>query len=54
METGQYLGMFIAEEEYGIAILRVKEILQFEAITRVPGTRPRSAGSSTCAAALCP
>src|SRR5574341_1266385 len=36
----QYLGLFIADEEYGIGILRVKEILQYEAITRVPGTPP--------------
>ena len=40
-ERGQYLGLFIGEEEYAIGILRVREILQFESITRVPGT-PRS------------
>ena len=40
-EQGQYLGLFIGEEEYAIGILRVREILQFESITRVPGT-PRS------------
>jgi purine-binding chemotaxis protein CheW len=41
---GQYLGLFIGGEEYAIGILRVKEILQFEAITRVPGTPPSIRG----------
>ena len=36
-EQGQYLGLYIGEEEYAIGILRVREILQFESITRVPG-----------------
>jgi len=37
-EQGQYLGFFSGDEEYAISVLRVKEILQYEAITRVPGT----------------
>lgn len=41
---GQYLGLFIGGEEYAIGILRVKEILQFEALTRVPGTPPSIRG----------
>jgi purine-binding chemotaxis protein CheW len=36
-EQGQYLGMYVGEEEYGIEILRVREILQYDAITHVPG-----------------
>jgi purine-binding chemotaxis protein CheW len=36
-EHTQYLGLFIAGEEYGIGVLRVKEILQYETITRVHG-----------------
>lgn len=36
-QRSQYLGLFIAGEEYGIGILRVKEILQYETITRVHG-----------------
>ena len=40
-EQGQYLGFFIGEEEYAIGILRVREILQFESMTRVPGTPPQ-------------
>jgi purine-binding chemotaxis protein CheW len=34
----QYLSFFIAEEEYGIGILRVKEIIRYDTITRVPAT----------------
>jgi purine-binding chemotaxis protein CheW len=33
----QYLSFFIAEEEYGVGILRVKEIVEWMAVTRVPG-----------------
>ena len=37
----QYLSFSLAGSEYGIPILKVKEILQYETITRVPST-PRS------------
>lgn len=37
---GQYLGLFIGGEEYAIGILRVKEILQLDALTRIPGAPP--------------
>lgn len=37
----QYLSFTLAGVEYGVGILKVREILQFEAITRVPST-PRS------------
>jgi purine-binding chemotaxis protein CheW len=37
----QYLGFHVAEEEYAIGILRVREILEYDTATRVPGT-PRS------------
>jgi purine-binding chemotaxis protein CheW len=43
-QQGQYLGFFSGEEEYAISILRVKEILQYETITRVPGTPPSIRG----------
>ncbi len=33
----QYLTFFVRTEEYAVGILRVKEILEYEAITRVPG-----------------
>lgn len=37
----QYLSFTLAGVEYGVGILKVREILQFEEITRVPST-PRS------------
>jgi purine-binding chemotaxis protein CheW len=37
----QYLGFHVAGEEYAIGILRVREILEYETATQVPGT-PRS------------
>ncbi len=37
-EPEQYLGFCIAEEEYAIGILRVREILEYDTVTRVPGT----------------
>jgi len=33
----QYLTFFIRAEEYAVGILRVKEILEYETVTRVPG-----------------
>ena len=35
---GKYLTFFLGEEEYGIGILRVQEIIGLQAITRVPRT----------------
>src|SRR5262249_42486337 len=40
-EQAQYLGFFVAEAEYAIGILRVREILEYDTVTRVPST-PRS------------
>jgi purine-binding chemotaxis protein CheW len=34
----QFLGFTVGGVDYGISILKVKEILQYEAITRVPST----------------
>ena len=34
----QHLTFFIRGEEYAVGILRVKEIIEFESATRVPGT----------------
>ena len=36
MTTEQYLTFFIHGEEYAVGILRVKEIIEFESVTRVP------------------
>jgi purine-binding chemotaxis protein CheW len=33
----QHLTFFIRSEEYAVGILRVKEMLEYEAVTRVPG-----------------
>jgi purine-binding chemotaxis protein CheW len=40
-QRAQYLSFSLAGSEYGVGILKVKEILQYEEITRVPST-PRS------------
>jgi purine-binding chemotaxis protein CheW len=37
-DAPQYLGFYIGGEEYAIGILRVKEILEYDTITKVPGT----------------
>lgn len=34
----QYLTFFLGDEEYAIGILRVKEIIQYDVLTRVPRT----------------
>ena len=43
-DQAQYLGFHIAEEEYAIGILRVREILEFDTVTRVPTTPPSIRG----------
>ena len=40
----QYLGFHVAEEEYAIGILRVREILEYDTVTRVPTTPPSIRG----------
>ncbi len=40
VETSQHLTFCIAEEQYAVAILRVREIIQYEDVTRVPLTPP--------------
>jgi len=37
---GKYLTFRLAQEEYGLEILKVQEIIQLQAITRVPRTPP--------------
>ncbi len=41
VERAQYLSFSLAGSEYGVGILKVKEILQYESVTKVPST-PRS------------
>jgi purine-binding chemotaxis protein CheW len=38
MNNDQYLTFFIRGEEYAVGILRVKEIIEYERVTRVPST----------------
>ena len=40
LEQSQYLTFHIAGEEYAIGILQVREIIQYETVTRVPKTLP--------------
>ena len=40
----QYLGFQVAEEEYAIEILRVREILEYDTLTRLPNTPPSVRG----------
>jgi purine-binding chemotaxis protein CheW len=37
---GKFLTFYLAEEEYGVAILKVQEIIGLQPITRVPRTPP--------------
>lgn len=39
-ESKQYLSFFIGEEEYALGILRVREIIEYDVLTAVPGTPP--------------
>jgi purine-binding chemotaxis protein CheW len=43
-EQSQYLGFHVAGEEYAIGILRVREILEYDTLTRVPTTPPSIRG----------
>ena len=43
-EGTQYLGFHVADEEYAIGILRVREILEYDTITKVPTTPPSIRG----------
>src|SRR6185295_15649748 len=43
-DQSQYLGFFVGEEEYAIGILRVREILEYDTITKVPTTPPSIRG----------
>lgn len=38
MDSQQYLTFFIRGEEYAVGILRVREIIEYETVTRVPTT----------------
>ncbi len=38
VEHSQHLTFFIADEEYAVSIIRVKEIIQYDTLTKVPKT----------------
>ena len=40
VKTVQYLTFFTASEEYAISIVKVSEIVEYEAVTTVPNTPP--------------
>ncbi len=40
VEQAQHLTFLIGEEEYAVGILQVKEIIQYDTVTRVPKTPP--------------
>jgi purine-binding chemotaxis protein CheW len=44
VDQTQFLTFYLAGEEYGIGILRVKEILEYDAVTPVPQTPPAIRG----------
>ncbi len=43
-EQSQYLTFYLAGEEYAIGILQVKEILEYDTLTKVPQTPPSIRG----------
>ncbi len=43
-EQHQYLTFYIAGEEYAVSILRVREILEYDTVTRLPSTPPAIRG----------
>lgn len=50
----QYLTFFIRSEEYAVGILRVKEIIEFETVTRVPAMPPHVRGVINLRGAVLP
>jgi len=50
----QYLSFAVAGTDYGVPILKVKEILQHEEITQVPGTPPSIRGVINVRGAVVP
>ena len=47
---GKYLTFALGQEEYGLEILKVREIIGYIDVTAVPQTPTMSKGSSICAA----
>ncbi len=54
VERRQFLAFSLAGGRYGVGILQVKEILQYEPVTRVPGTPPSVRGVVNLRGAVVP
>ena len=54
MNQEQYLTFFIRGEEYAVGILRVKEIIEYETVTRVPAVPAHVRGVINLRGALLP
>jgi len=54
MNREQYLTFFIRGEEYAVGILRVKEIIEYETVTRVPAVPPHVRGVINLRGAVLP
>ena len=54
MNREQYLTFFIRGEEYAVGILRVKEIIEYEVVTRVPAVPPHVRGVINLRGAVLP
>jgi len=54
MNKEQYLTFFIRGEEYAVGILRVKEIIEYETVTRVPAVPSHVRGVINLRGALLP
>jgi purine-binding chemotaxis protein CheW len=50
----QYLSFTLAGSDYGVAILQVREILQYEAVTRIPSAPPSIRGVINLRGAVVP
>jgi purine-binding chemotaxis protein CheW len=48
-KKGKYLTFALANEEYGLEILKVREIIGYIEVTAIPQTPYYVKGSSTCA-----
>jgi purine-binding chemotaxis protein CheW len=53
-QASQYLSYVVAGTDFGVPILKVKEILQFEGATAVPGTPPSIRGVVNVRGAVVP
>jgi purine-binding chemotaxis protein CheW len=53
-QASQYLSYVVSGTDFGVPILKVKEILQFEGVTAVPGTPPSIRGVVNVRGAVVP